>query len=189
MRIIAGYLRHRLLKRPDEKTTRPTTDRVRESIFNILSHKYNVDFSKINVLDAFAGSGAMGLEALSRGAKHTYFVENDFKVSQVLQKNISNLRVEHCTTIYRTDILKLGSSPVATDIIFLDPPYQSQLLEPACAHLIKTGWVQPETLICIENAVGNTPEEELVNLKLLEKRVYGQSAISFWMLPLADKVN
>ncbi len=181
MRIIAGRLRHRLLKRPDEKTTRPTTDRVRESIFNILSHKYNIDFSEINVLDAFAGSGSMGLEALSRGAKYVYFVEKDLKAAHILQENITSLKVEKETTVFKTDILKLEKTSTFVKLIFLDPPYQSDLLKPACIHLKKTGWIQEKTLICVESAIGKA-QEKLNDLKLLEKRIYSQSEISFWSL-------
>ncbi len=181
MRIIAGRLRHRLLKRPDEKTTRPTTDRVRESVFNILSHQYNIDFPEIRVLDAFAGSGAMGIEALSRGAKHVTFVEKDLKASHVLLENITSLKAENDTTVYKTDILKLGKSSVFIGLIFLDPPYQSELLEPACAHLKKTGWIQAETLVCVESAIGKA-RKELTDLNLLDSRVYGQSEIGFWSL-------
>lgn len=181
MRIIAGHLRHRLLKRPDEKTTRPTTDRVRESIFNILSHKWDIDFSKINVLDAFAGSGAMGLEALSRGARHVTFVEKDLKAASILQENIATLKAEKETTVYKTDILKLGIPSESVRLIFLDPPYKSDLLESACAHLKKAGWIQIDTLVCVESAIGTVPEK-LIDLNLLEKRIYGQSEISFWSL-------
>jgi len=179
LRIISGRFRQKRLYLPDEKTTRPTTDRVREAVFNILLHQYHVRFEEITILDTFAGSGAMGLESFSRGAKHVYFVEQDAKVRAILQKNIKLLFGENQTTVFNSDLLKLGKALNAVDLVFLDPPYNLGLTEPACLHLLKQGWIQKNTLVCIESAAKNIPSF-IPSFKQLEQRVYGQTGISFW---------
>ncbi|NBT84956.1 MAG: 16S rRNA (guanine(966)-N(2))-methyltransferase RsmD [Alphaproteobacteria bacterium] len=181
LKIISGRFRQKRLYLPNEKTTRPTMDRVREAIFNILLHQYHIHFDQITVLDAFAGSGAMGLESLSRGAKYIYFVEQDVNVRTVLQKNIELILSEKQTTIFKMDVLKLGKASNPVDLVFLDPPYKSDLIQPVCLHLYKQGWVQKKTLLCIESASKNIP----VSIPLfnqLEQRIYGHSGISFWKL-------
>ncbi|MBY0462314.1 MAG: 16S rRNA (guanine(966)-N(2))-methyltransferase RsmD [Alphaproteobacteria bacterium] len=179
LKIISGRFRQKRLYLPDEKTTRPTMDRVREAIFNILAHQYHIHFDQITVLDAFAGSGALGLESLSRGAKHIYFVEQDVKVRAVLQNNIKLLLGENQTTVLGTDVLKLGKASKPVDLVFLDPPYKSDLIEPVCLHLHKQGWICERTLLCIESASKNIPKC-IPLFSQLEQRRYGQSGISFW---------
>lgn len=179
LRIISGRFRQKRLYLPDEKTTRPTTDRVREAIFNIFLHQYRIRFDEITVLDAFAGSGAMGLESLSRGARHVYFVEQETNVRTILQKNIKLLLSENQTTVFSVDLLKLGKAPKAVDLVFLDPPYNLGLIEPSCIHLLKQGWIQNNTLVCIESSSKNIPTS-IPSFKQLEQRIYGQSGISFW---------
>lgn len=179
LKIISGHFRQKRLYLPDEKTTRPTMDRVREAIFNILVHQYRIHFDQITVLDAFAGSGAMGLESLSRGAKHIYFVEQDVKVRTVLEKNIKLLLGQNQTTVLGMDVLKLGKATQAVDLVFLDPPYKSALIEPVCFHLYKQGWIFDETLFCIESSSKNIPNS-IPLFNQLEQRRYGQSGISFW---------
>lgn len=179
LRIISGRFRQKRLYLPDEKITRPTTDRVRESVFNILLHQYNIHFDQITVLDAFAGSGAMGLESLSRGAKHVYFAEHNAKVQIVLQKNINLIAAENQTTLFKIDTLNLGKAPDAVDLIFLDPPYSSDIIERVCVHLYKQNWIKEKTLICIESHSKKIPAL-IPSLKKQEQRIYGQSGISFW---------
>lgn len=179
LKIISGRFRQKRLYLPDEKVTRPTTGRVREAIFNILLHQYHIHFDQTTVLDAFAGSGTMGLESLSRGAKHVYFVEQDANVRTILQKNIKLIMGENQTTVLGTDVLKLRKTSSAVDLIFLDPPYNSGLIEPVCLHLHKQGWIQKKTLLCIESASKNIPTS-IPLFNQLEQRVYGQSGISFW---------
>ena len=186
LKIISGRFRQKRLHLPDEKVTRPTMDRVREAIFNILLHQYHIHFDQITVLDAFAGSGAMGLESLSRGAKHIYFVEQDVKVRTVLENNIKLLLGENQTTVLGTDVLKLGKASNPVDLVFLDPPYKSDLIEPACSYLYKQGWIHEKTLLCIESTSKNIPAS-IPSFKKLEQRVYGQSGISFWQHLLEDR--
>lgn len=185
LRIISGRFRQKRLHLPDEKTTRPTTDRVREAVFNILLHQYHFRFEETTVLDAFAGSGAIGLESLSRGAKHVYFVEQDAKVRAVLQKNIKLMLGEDQTTVFSTDLLKLGKAPQAVELVFLDPPYHAGLIELSCLHLYKQGWIQNSTLVCIESSSKNIPSS-IPSFKQLEQRMYGQSGVSFWRHLQAD---
>jgi len=179
LRIISGRFRQKRLFLPDQKTTRPTTDRVREAVFNVLLHTFHIDFSKVAVLDVFAGSGSMGLEALSRGAQHVSFVEKDPKVIQVLEKNIGAFLPLDKVTVFKMDALKLGKAKAPVGLIFLDPPYQQGLIEPTVTHLLKQGWIDAETLICIESSKKDSPET-LFGFDGLDKRIYGGSAISFW---------
>ena len=125
MRIVAGNHRGRPISAPLGRNTRPTTDRVREGLFNVLCARAGVE--GCNVLDAFAGSGALGLEALSRGATHATFYERDSRAFKVLQENVSALGEKAACTLLRADVMGCsfakGSLAQPFDIVFLDPPY------------------------------------------------------------------
>lgn len=181
MRIIAGDFRGRALasvgKGDAGAHLRPTTDRVRESLFNVLAGgAYDDPITDARVLDLFAGTGALGLEALSRGAAHVTFVDDGRKAHDLLRQNISLCRAQSDSKVFRSDARRLGANKGATcDLVFLDPPYGKGLGEQAIAAAIKNGWVAKDGLIVWEeSAVIEVPD----SLVLLDQRKYGDTRIS-----------
>ncbi len=180
IRIVAGQFRKRVLKTPPS-STRPTTDRVRESVFNILTHTFGVNFNETLILDAFAGSGALGFEALSRGAPFVHFCEKNGIAQQVLLENIKLLKVEGQCRLWGQDALQLPQAERPMGLVFLDPPYYENLLKPVGKHLKLHGWVDPETLVYAETADENLPRD-MEGFQVLEQRIYGKCVASFLRL-------
>lgn len=179
MRIIGGRNKGKKLILPDETITRPTTDRVRESLFNILSHHPDFEWIDSHVLDAFAGSGALGLEALSRGAAHVTFVESHPKVISVLQQNMGMIPGEK--KLLTHPIEKIGPSSRPMDLVFLDPPYKKGLEIPTLNHLKTQGWIGFDTLVCLEmHSQDDLPEVPWFQCH--DQRQYGQTKIMFGKL-------
>ncbi|WP_306113220.1 MULTISPECIES: 16S rRNA (guanine(966)-N(2))-methyltransferase RsmD [unclassified Roseovarius] len=181
MRIIGGTHRGRALvsvgKGDAAAHLRPTTDRVRESLFNVLAGGYGDPVTGARVLDLFAGTGALGLEALSRGAAAVSFVEDGRKAQKILVDNIALLRVGTEAKVIRRDARRLGDNPDATyDLVFLDPPYGKSLGEAAMRAALAGGWIAPDALIVWEE---NAALEPPYGLHLLEARKYGDTVISF----------
>jgi len=181
VRIIAGDFRGRALasvgKGDAGAHLRPTTDRVRESLFNVLvGGAYDDPITDARVLDLFAGTGALGLEALSRGAQHVTFVDDGRKAQDLLRQNIELCRAQKDTKIFRSDARRLGANKGAPcDLIFLDPPYGKGLGEQAIAGAIRGGWVAKDALIVWEESAEiEVPE----TLELLDQRKYGDTRIS-----------
>ena len=181
MRIIAGKHRGRPLRAPEGRSVRPTSDRAREALFDILAHGRFADrpvFQEARVLDAFAGTGAFGLEALSRGAAHATFIEKDRGVLAVLRGNIAALGEERNATVLATDALKPPPAVAPVSLAFLDPPYGEELAAPALAALAAARWFSPEALVIVEVAA----RQKLVpppGFTLLEERRYGAARLVF----------
>lgn len=178
MRIISGKFKGRVLQRPPESITRPTTDRVRESIFNILLHLDGFSFEGAYVLDVFAGSGAMGLEALSRGAEQVIFVDKNPVARQVITQNIHYLKVEDKGHIVSYDALNLPEASKPADLIFIDPPYFQELELKVLAQLNLKYWIKQGTIIVLEtskNTILEFPGEEFL---LLTSRIFSSTTIS-----------
>lgn len=154
MRIIGGYLRGRTLQGPKSQAIRPTTDRLRESLFNILVHAYDDPVTGARILDLFAGSGAFGLEALSRGAAFALFVDDGVEARALLRQNVETLGVGGITRIFRRDATKLGPAhPLEPfSLVFLDPPYGRGLAEKALVCVRDGAWLTPDALIMVEEA-------------------------------------
>lgn len=155
MRIVAGKHRGRRLAAPEGDGVRPTSDRAREALFNVLAHRsFRADgrpmLVEARVLDIFAGTGAMGLEALSRGAAHATFVERDRTALSALEKNITELGETPRSTVLRMDALALPHAKAAASLAFLDPPYGEGLAEPALAALAKGGWLEDGAVVIVE---------------------------------------
>jgi 16S rRNA (guanine966-N2)-methyltransferase len=153
MRIVAGRLRGRALGAPAGALTRPTSDRLREAIFNVLAHG-DYPLAGTRVLDLFAGSGALGLEALSRGATFALFIEERAAARAAIRANIETLGLEGATKIFRRDATHLGAMPPRAggpfELVFLDPPYGKGLVRPALEGLRKGGWLAAAALCVIE---------------------------------------
>ncbi len=181
MRIVAGRFRGFALAAPKTNDIRPTSDRVRESIFNILAHGVE-DFSiqGVRVLDLFAGSGALGLEALSRGAAYAHFIDDTAQARGLIRENIESLGVIGETKIYRRDATKLGGIGTLRPfgLVFADPPYDQGLAERALASALQGGWLGPKAVAVVEERVS---AEILLpsSFTLLDRRIYGDTAVHF----------
>lgn len=162
MRIIAGEWRGRKLAAPKGDSTRPTADRARETLFAMLTSRLG-DFEGLQVADLFAGSGALGLEALSRGAAHCLFVENDRAALDVIRTNITALGAQAKARVEAASATQLRAANRPLDLILADPPYHSGAGEVTLDRLLRLGWIGPETWIALE-----TSAKEGVAIKGLE---------------------
>src|SRR5258708_24657465 len=154
MRVVGGRLKGRTLAAPSSREIRPTADRLRESLFNILIHVYDDPIQGARVLDLFAGTGALGIEAISRGAKFALFVDNGTEARALLRNNVEALGLGGVTKVFRRDATHLGPAhPVEPfSLVFLDPPYAKKLAEKALASLRDGGWLMPSALLVVEEA-------------------------------------
>jgi 16S rRNA (guanine966-N2)-methyltransferase len=182
MRIVAGRHRGRRLLAPPGETVRPTSDRAREALFNILSHgrltAEGFPFAGAAVLDVFAGTGALGLEALSRGAAEAAFIEQDRDALAALRRNIAALSEDAHSRIVPGDATRPPRAPSAYALAFLDPPYRSGLAAAALTALDAAGWLAPEALAVVELAA----REHLpppAGFSLVDERVYGAARLLF----------
>ncbi len=176
-RIIAGKYGGRRISIPSDHRVRPTADRVREAIFNLLINGgYGDPVSGARVLDLFAGTGALGLEALSRGAAHATFVDNGPKAHSLLCRNIDLTRSTDRTGIVRRDATSLPENRAAPfTLIFLDPPYGKAMGEAALATAQSGGWLAPEALVVWEETA---PPEVPAGLARLDQRSYGDTVVT-----------
>src|ERR1700758_5297799 len=149
MRVVGGRLKGRNLASPASRDIRPTADRLRESLFNILVHAYDDPIEGARVLDLFAGTGALGIEAVSRGAAFALFVDNGAEARALLRNNVEALGLGGVTKIFRRDAADLGPAhPVEPfSLAFLDPPYGKHLAEQALASLRDGGWLTREAVV------------------------------------------
>lgn len=151
MRIIAGRLKGRRLVVPAGGATRPTADRARQALFDMLAHApWAPPLEGMRVLDAFAGSGALGIEALSRGASHATFLETARPACAVIRANIAACGEADRATVLPADATRPPRAPAPCDVAFLDPPYGTGLLPRALAALAAQGWFAPEAILCLE---------------------------------------
>lgn len=178
MRVVAGKHRGGRIEAPRGARLRPTADRVREAVFNILAHDGRTLIAGGAVLDVFAGTGAMGLEALSRGAGHATFIERDRAALEFLGRNIARLGEGARATVIRGDATRPGPAPGAMGLVFLDPPYRSNLAAPALRALADGGWLAPGATIVLELAGDDvfTPPE---GFAIGDKRAYGKTRVLF----------
>jgi 16S rRNA (guanine966-N2)-methyltransferase len=180
MRIVGGRLRSRALVAPKSQAIRPTADRLRESLFNVLAHAYGDPVTGARVLDLFAGTGALGIEAISRGAAFALFVDDGAEARALLRENIETMGLGGVTRIFRRDATKLGEAqPVEPfSLVFLDPPYGEGLAERALSSALAGGWLAPDALIVVEEAIASrfAPPEGLVEL---ERRPYDTTELMF----------
>jgi 16S rRNA (guanine966-N2)-methyltransferase len=154
MRVVGGRLRGRNLASPASRDIRPTADRLRESLFNILMHAYSDPITGARVLDLFAGTGALGIEAISRGAAFALFVDNGAEARALLRNNVEALALGGVTKVFRRDATNLGPAhPVEPfSLVFLDPPYGKGLADKALASLRDGGWLTASALLVVEEA-------------------------------------
>ena len=180
MRVVGGRLRSRPIAGPRSDSVRPTSDRLREALFNILTHSYSDPVTGARVLDLFAGTGALGIEAISRGADYALFVDDGVEARALLRNNVESLGLGGVTRIFRRDASRLGPAhPLDPfSLIFLDPPYGQGLAEKSLVSARDGGWLMPEALLVVEEAVGagfKAPD----GFTELERRRYDDTEFSF----------
>lgn len=185
MRITGGTLRGRNLVPPRDERVRPTSDKVRQAIFNILMHNdFGAGFTLqgARVADIFAGTGALGIEAISHGASWCLFVDDSAESRALIRENIEALGLTGASKIWRRDATDLG--PLNTgaggpfDLIFLDPPYRKNLTAPALAALRDGGWLTEGALIVAETAE-DEPAVDAAGFRQLDSRIYGDTRVEF----------
>jgi len=185
MRITGGLLRGRQLAAPADASVRPTSDKARQALFNILMHSdfgFGFTLKGARVVDLFAGTGALGLEAISYGACYCLFVDDAAESRALIRRNVEALQLTGVTKIWRRDATQLGPMPVGSggpfDLMFLDPPYRRNLVGPALASLTAGNWLTAKALLVVETA-----ENEQLTLptefSLLNARVYGDTRVQF----------
>jgi len=180
MRVVGGRLKGRNIAAPSSRDIRPTADRLRESVFNILIHAYDDPIEDARVLDLFAGTGALGIEAVSRGAAFTLFVDNGAEARALLRNNVEALGLGGVTKVYRRDATHLGPAhPVEPfALAFLDPPYGRGLGEKALASLRDGGWLTPDALLVVEESkAANFAAPD--GFEQLERRAYDDTEFVF----------
>lgn len=180
MRIIAGEWRGRKLTAPRGDSTRPTADRTRETLFSMLASRLG-SFEGLSVLDLFAGSGALGLEALSRGAAQCHFVEQDKAALDAIRANIAALDARDRASLTAGSVMSLGPARQQHDLILADPPYGTGAGEVALDKLLRLGWIGPASWIALE-----TSAKEAVEIKGLDvesTRRIGKAQLTFLRLP------
>jgi 16S rRNA (guanine966-N2)-methyltransferase len=189
MRVIAGTYGGREIRTVEGPGYRPATAKVRQAVFSMLEAR-GVDWSCARVLDLFAGSGSLGIEALSRGAQTVWFVEKNPRAADCLRGTLRDLRVpESCFRVFQADLLKLLARPAkeAFDVLFIDPPYGLDLLPPALLKAVRGDWIAPEAFVLAEvearaDLAGNVPAQLIPQTD----RLYGQTRIILWQNKIPD---
>lgn len=183
MRIISGTFRGLSLATPKDERIRPTSDRVREALFNVIAHNdFGIGFTLAGarVLDLFAGTGALGLEALSRGAGFVMFVDDHFESRGLIRRNVEAAHATGSTKIWRRDAAALGEMPANAngpfDLVFIDPPYRQGLAARALSSLVEGRWLGPRCLVAVETAAGEPLEVPDV-LARADERAYGDTLV------------
>ncbi len=186
MRIVGGALRGRRLVAPEGRTVRPTADRAREGLFNILDHGAafaDFQLAGASVVDAFAGTGALGLEALSRGAAHAIFLETDPDALKALRRNIATLDQGDRADVLSRDATRPGRAATRCTLALLDPPYGADLAAPALSALAANGWLADNAVAVVEHAERETlaPPD---GFEPLSQRRYGAAVFTFfrWLI-------
>ncbi|WP_144186783.1 16S rRNA (guanine(966)-N(2))-methyltransferase RsmD [Elioraea rosea] len=181
MRIVAGAWRGRRLTAPAGNATRPTSDRARQALFDVLTHAPFAGRGAIQdavVLDAFAGTGALGLEALSRGAAEAWFLENAPEVRRTIAANIAACRAGGRAHLIPGDALRPPPARAAAGLVFLDPPYGKGLVAPALAALVAAGWIAPEARVVAEIGADEA-SPDLPGFMLHDIRRWGAAQVLF----------
>lgn len=182
MRIIAGEWKRRQLRAPAGEATRPTADRTRETLFSMLVSRLG-SFEGLSVADLFAGSGALGLEALSRGAANCLFVEQDAAAIRAIRQNIASFRAQQQSEVVAGSVMSLGPAKVPRDLILLDPPYGTGAGAVALDRLVRLGWVGPATWVALE--VGAKEEVKIKALEIETERKVGPAKLVLLRMPEA----
>jgi len=178
MRIVGGEFRGRPLAAPRSDAIRPTTDRTREAVFNVLAHRFADRLEGARVLDLFAGTGALGLEALSRGASFCVFIEESAEGRGLIRTNVEAFGLTGRTKVFRRDATRIGDIGTLQpfNLVFADPPYGRGFGDKALASIRAGGWLQPRALCVVEEAASASFEPG-DGFSIIEAREYGDTVI------------
>jgi len=183
LRIISGTARGRRLHPPKNSLIRPTADRVKEALFNILAVLLG-DFDGCRALDIFAGSGSLGIEALSRGAAYTVFIDSQRESAALVKKNLHICGFAEMARVFESEALtalrSLERSDAPFQLVFIDPPYGQGLAEKALGYLACSRLIDEDSLVVVENSCKEALQSEYVGLTQFDRRVYGDTAIAFF---------
>lgn len=191
MRIVAGAHRGRSLVAPKGHSTRPTADRARQALYNVLEHApWSVGVANLRVVDLFAGSGALGLEALSRGGAFCLFADTDPAAAAAIAANLATLRLEDRAAVRRWDVTRLPprGADSAFDLAFLDPPYGKGFAEPGLAGLATGGWLSSGALAVVEQGTGETAPA-VAGFEVLDGRTWGAARVWFLRFDYVQSVE
>lgn len=190
MKIIGGEFSGRVISSPKGKNTRPTGARVKESLFNFLTHGFDIDFRGLNVLDIFAGSGSLGIEALSRGAKFCNFIDIESQAILSISNNIKSLNLEKRSNVRRSDVTKIDKyvmndqNPV--DLIFSDPPYKDSFkTKIAIEDFSKKGWINKKAIIIAESSTRDEVEN-IEGFEIAKKKNVGDTQLCIYSSKKVD---
>ncbi len=180
MRVVSGALKGRALKSVPGKTTRPTTDKVKEAIFNMIGPYFEGGLA----LDLFAGSGSLGIEALSRGIECSIFIDNDMKAIQTIRENLENLKLNDCSEVYRTSadqaLKAVSKRGLKFRIIFLDPPYKKQKLESILKVIHEQSLLSTDGVVVCEHSYEVTLPDQVLSLAKTKSERYGITSVSLY---------
>jgi 16S rRNA (guanine(966)-N(2))-methyltransferase RsmD len=180
LRIIAGEAKGRKILSPQGRNTRPTSDRVKESLFNILGQ----EIPGSNVLDLYAGTGNLGLEAISRGASFCLFIDNDRDSIKTVEYNVKLLKYEEHCEVHNNDAVQalniIGKRNMKFDVIFLDPPYHKNIIPKVVDAVARYGIMSDECIIAAEHDIKDVIPEKILNLSLVKRFIYGNTVLSFY---------
>ena len=185
MRVVGGSLRGRSLATPAHEGLRPTSDRVRESLFNILAHGIDgFELEGVRVVDLFAGTGALGVEALSRGASYALFVDTEVEARALIRRNVETFGLTGVTKIWRRDATDLGpaGNMAPFGLALLDPPYGQGLGERALVSLVSGGWLAPGAVVVVEERKGSAPVLP-APLVAVDRRGWGDTEVAIARMP------
>lgn len=180
MRVISGDRKGHFLKKPKNRNIRPTQDRVKEALFNILGY---IPEDSI-VLDLFSGSGSIGIEFLSRGAKKCYFIDNSRDSIKIIKQNLSNTRLLNKATVYKMDafiaINRFSNKDMKFDYIYIDPPYFKEIVEPILEELCKVDILKENGIVVVEHSKKITLKDSVEFLRKRDSRNYGDKSLTFY---------
>ena len=179
LRILSGEFARRFLEVPHVPGTRPTLSFVRESVFNVLDHRFQIHWPNTIILDAFAGSGVLGIEGLSRGAKKLYCAEKNSLMFRALKHNVATLLIHDRSHLWHGDVF-LMKPPEPVNLIFIDPPYDAYAAQVIFSQLHEKGWITPHTLIVYESLI--QPPDIDSCFRCLDSRSYTNCIVTYWKL-------
>jgi len=176
LRIISGELKGRWINVPKSNLIRPTTSRVKETLFNLLTNE--ISFNNIKVLDLYAGSGSLGIESLSRGAAEVHFVEKNFKIYKNLLENIKTLEVENCCSLFKVSAEKFSQSQINSsyDLILADPPFFKDDIYQVVQNIITNKYLRKNSIMVVERSV-QTKEEDISNFNATPFKIIGDTCL------------
>lgn len=180
MRVVGGEFRGRPLATPRSDAIRPTTDRTREALFNVIAHRHGDILDGGRVLDLFSGTGALGIEALSRGASFALFIEESVEGRGLIRDNVEAFGLQGRSKLFRRDATRLGEAGTMArfDLLLADPPYGKGLGEKALASALAGGWLAPHA-VCVVEESNDHPLAAVAGFELVDRRVYGDTATHF----------